>query len=240
MRELSKRLTAVAALVPKCDSAADVGCDHAYVPIDLVRRGIVSRALAMDVREGPLQRAAEHIRACGLEEKIQTRISDGLQKLRAGEADTVILAGMGGGLMVRILAGREHLRGSVSTYVLSPHSEWERLRRYLREEGLVTRREEMVEEEGKYYPVLQVKDPGGGSCRLPSPGYWEEKYGPLLLAGRNPVLMEYLQKQEEKLERIRENLLSAARETAVDRFIQVEEELRWIRGVRQREGGNPR
>lgn len=240
MRELSKRLAAVAAFVPEGDSAADVGCDHGYIPIYLVLNGVVKRALAMDVREGPLKRAEEHIRAYGLEERIQTRLSDGLAGLREGEADTVIVAGMGGGLMVRILSGREHLKGSVHTYVLSPHSEWERVRRYLREEGFRVVREEMVEEDGKFYPILQAEEAKGGFLPAPPPSFWEEKYGPLLLAERHPVLMRYLERQEEKLELVRKELAGASGEKAVKRREQVEEELRWIRSVRREEAGSGR
>lgn len=234
MRELSKRLAAVAAFVPEGDSAADVGCDHGYIPIYLVLNGIVKRALAMDVREGPLRRAEAHIRACGLEENIETRLSDGLKELREGEADTVILAGMGGGLMVRILAGRAHLKGSVYTYVLSPHSEWERVRRYLREEGFRIAREEMVEEDGKYYPILQVKETKEGVLKAPPPSVWEEKYGPLLLAEGHPVLTAYLEKQEEKLTQVSKSLAGASGGKAVKRLKEVEEELRWIRTIQQK------
>ena len=97
--ELSKRLKAVAGLVTEGASVADIGTDHGYVPIWLIQSGKASRVIAMDVNEGPLERARGHIRSKRLENVIFTRKSDGLQALHTGEADTMIAAGMGGGLV---------------------------------------------------------------------------------------------------------------------------------------------
>ena len=93
--ELSKRLKAVADMVGTGSVLADIGTDHAYIPIWLVSRGSVPRAVAMDVNEGPLKRAQENILQNGLEEKIETRLSDGFKALAPGEADAAVIAGMG-------------------------------------------------------------------------------------------------------------------------------------------------
>ena len=85
---LSKRLALVASFVNEGSSLADIGTDHGYIPIALTRQGKVTRAIAMDVRKGPLERAREHIREYHLEERIETRLSDGAERLKAGEADT--------------------------------------------------------------------------------------------------------------------------------------------------------
>ena len=95
--ELSKRLKAVAGLVTEGASVADIGTDHGYVPIWLIQSGRAAKVIAMDVNEGPLERARGHIRSKRLENVIFTRKSDGLQALHVGEADTMIAAGMGGG-----------------------------------------------------------------------------------------------------------------------------------------------
>ena len=84
---LSKRMHAVASLVTPGNSVCDVGCDHGFIPIYLVKQGIAPKALAMDVNEGPLRQAKEHIAAFGLESYIETRISDGIASCRPGEAD---------------------------------------------------------------------------------------------------------------------------------------------------------
>ena len=98
---LSERLKLVASFVPEGSRVADIGTDHGYVPIYLAETGKIKSALAMDVRKGPLARADEHIEeyrrdAGDAAISIETRLSNGLEKLHAGEADTVIIAGMGG------------------------------------------------------------------------------------------------------------------------------------------------
>ena len=101
--ELSKRLQAVADLVTVRECVADIGTDHAYIPIYLTEHKKVKKAFAMDVNEGPLIRAEEHVREAGLKEQIKMRRSNGLEKLSPGEVEAVIIAGMGGGLVMRIL-----------------------------------------------------------------------------------------------------------------------------------------
>ena len=106
--ELSARLQALADMVTPGSRVCDVGCDHGYVSIYLIQHQISSRVIAMDVRSGPLSRCCEHVMQYGLQEYIESRLSDGLLNLRPGEADTMICAGMGGRLMRRILTeGRE-------------------------------------------------------------------------------------------------------------------------------------
>ena len=118
--ELSKRLKAVADMVGTGSVLADIGTDHAYIPIWLVSRGSVPRAVAMDVNEGPLKRAQENILQNGLEEKIETRLSDGFKALAPGEADTAVIAGMGGGLTVRILKNGMEVVRSLKECILQP------------------------------------------------------------------------------------------------------------------------
>ena len=108
--QLSLRLSAIADLVTEGNRLVDVGCDHGYLPVYLIQQKKIPSAIAMDVRKGPLSRAQEHIRQYGLEEYIQTRLSDGLEGLKAGEGDTLVIAGMGGPLMERILTDGRSVR----------------------------------------------------------------------------------------------------------------------------------
>ena len=101
--QLSKRLSAVAGLVTRGNRLVDVGCDHGYLPVYLYLNHMIPSAIAMDVRPGPLSRAEEHIAQYGLGEYIETRLSDGLAALGTDEGDTLVIAGMGGPLMERIL-----------------------------------------------------------------------------------------------------------------------------------------
>lgn len=154
---LSKRMAAVARLVPCGVSACDIGCDHGFVAIYLVREHICPRVIAMDINQGPLSRAKEHIESAGLSSYIETRLSDGMEKLNIGEADCIIAAGMGGRLTVKILNDFPEKRKSLRYLVLQPQSELAFVRRYLRSEGLVIRKEDMVLEDGKFYPMMLVE-----------------------------------------------------------------------------------
>lgn len=155
--KLSERLELVLSFVEPGESAADVGTDHGHVPVELVRRAIVKKAVAMDVRKGPLSRATENIALAGLADKIETRLSDGVAKLQPGEADSVVIAGMGGELIIKILENGRHMWDSVKQWVLSPQSEIFKVRRWLFENGFVIRKEDMVLEDGKFYTVMDVR-----------------------------------------------------------------------------------
>ena len=179
-------MTAVAALVPTGTCVADVGTDHGYVPIFLVEQGIVGKAVAMDVNRGPLERARIHITEKGLSDRIETRLSDGLKKLNVGEVDTIIAAGMGGGLIIRILEEGREIVNSAKVCILQPQAEIAKVRKYLQTQGLAIEREDMVEEDGKYYPMMRAIH-GQGECYEE----YEYLYGKELLKMRHPVLKKY-------------------------------------------------
>lgn len=228
--ELSKRLSAVAALVTEGLRLADIGTDHAYIPIYLVSTGKIPGALAMDVNRGPLLRAEENIRLYGLEEKIKIRISDGLASLHAGEAESAVIAGMGGPLTIRILReGREKAAG-LKECILQPQSEIEKVRAFLLEEGFFFLREDMVEEDGKYYPMMKVKPPAAcGACGGHGSAGWNEaelRYGKMLLEEKDPVLRNYLEREICIRKRIMAGLKNNGSEKAAARRRELEEELR--------------
>lgn len=153
---LSKRLERVASFVKEGSVVADIGTDHGYIPIYLVKEKRAVSAIAMDVRTGPLSRAKEHIAEYGLTDRISVRLSDGLEKLCPNEADTVVIAGMGGELMIRILRQGRHMWESVRQWVLSPQSELAQVRRFLAQESFLIEKEDMLEEDGKFYVILSV------------------------------------------------------------------------------------
>ena len=153
---LSNRLMAVTAMVSKGYRVCDVGCDHGFVSIYLVMKGITDRVIAMDVNKGPLMAAREHIDTYGLSDYIETRLSDGVTALDAKEADTLICAGMGGRLIRQILeAGSDKIR-FMKEMILQPQSEIQSVREYLREKGYLISDENMIFEDGKYYPIIKV------------------------------------------------------------------------------------
>lgn len=229
--ELSKRLSAVAALVTDGYRLADIGTDHAYIPICLAGTGRIPEAVAMDVNQGPLFRAEENIRMHGLEDRIKTRISDGFASLEKGEADAAVIAGMGGPLMIRILREGAEVVSTLKECVLQPQSEIEKVRAFLLEEGFFFLDEDMVEEDGKYYPMMKVKPPSdaGKAAEDRSGTAWtrtELCYGKLLLMRKNPILREFLQREICIRRRILKELNNNKSPKAVQRRQELEEELK--------------
>lgn len=221
MIQLSMRLSAVADMVTITGILADVGTDHGYIPVFLAGEKRIQRAIAMDVNQGPLKRAQEHIRQYGLEDRISTRLSDGLEALRPGEADSIVIAGMGGALMKRILAQGEEAARTAKELILQPQSEIMEFRRFLWESNYEITEENMVFEDGKYYPMMRVEK---GS---ESP-YSEVEllYGRNLLQRRHPVLKSYLEFVVKEKEKVLESLKASTTERAKERALEVEEELR--------------
>ena len=152
--QLSKRLQTVAHLVHSGGVVADIGCDHGFTIIYLVMNQLASAGIAMDVADGPLMRAKEHIHQYGLDNRIALRKSDGLQQLVEGEADTILISGIGGALMERILREFPHVTQSAKELVLSPQSEIYKVRHALHDLGFVIAQEEMVFDQGKYYTII--------------------------------------------------------------------------------------
>ena len=216
-------------LVPQGSVPADIGTDHGFLPIELVRRGIVEKAYALDVRKGPLSRAEEHISQAALSGRITTRLSDGFAALKPGEADTAVIAGMGGGLMVRLLTEGEAVVNTMKALVLSPHSEAFLVRRYLRQHGWEIEEEKLCREEDKFYPAFRAVRGKSVTEAPPAPPEHnrqqaeEDEFGPLLLKRKDPVLKEYLQKRLRQNEKIREQLGEES-SRAKDRRKELEEE----------------
>ena len=162
----------------------------------------------MDLRKGPLERAAEHILQYGLSDRIETRLSDGVEALEPDEADTIVIAGMGGELVMHIMSDGEAVCKAAKELILQPQSEIAGVRRYLRERGYKIAAEDMVLEDGKYYPMMRVvwnseaKECDEGDQTL------ADVYGPLLLKERHPVLMQYLLYQEGQFREILRTLCS--------------------------------
>lgn len=221
---LSKRLALVASFVPKGSRLADIGTDHGYIPIALAEAGTVVKAIAMDVRTGPLERARDHIAKHHLEDRIETRLSDGTERLETGEVDTVVAAGMGGELVIHILEGGRHLWDNVSKWVLSPQSELDKVRRFLVEQGFAITREDMVEEDGKYYTVMEAAR--GNMDEMTQAEYL---YGRYLIQHKNPVLREFLQKERDQLLNIETQLNAQSTGSARARLAKLQEELGWNR-----------
>lgn len=230
--ELSGRMNAVASLVTAGSRLADIGTDHAYIPICLVKNARIPAAIAMDVNQGPLLRAENNIKEQGLESLICTRLSDGFAALKPGEADAAVIAGMGGALMVRILREGMEIVRSLKECILQPQSEIDMVRAFLLKEGFLFITEKIVKEDGKYYFMMKVLPPEDEAAGSPSGEFWnktELKYGKLLLEKRDPVLEEYLKREQALREKILQNLEKKAAGRSEERKKELREELACIR-----------
>ena len=163
-----------------------------------------------------VSRAAASVREAGLSDRISLRLSDGLDGLQAGEADVVLIAGMGGPLTVRILAAGEEKLSDVKALVLQPQSEIGDVRRYLSMHGWRILRENMVLEDGKYYPMMEAERGQEPLSRL------QLQYGPRLLEERHPVLLQYLRHEERTLLMVLKKLKELEKTSDEDRSLETE------------------
>jgi len=226
MVKLSNRLLAVASFVTDGNILADVGTDHGYIPIYLLQEKRIPKAIAMDINAGPLERAKEHIAVYGLKDYIETRLSDGVVALTPGEVDTVLVAGMGGGLVMHILEEGKEVCRQAKELVLQPQSELERVRAYLWSNGYVILEENMILEDEKFYPMMRVAyknviDTENAKNLLFC------RYGKHLLEQQHSVLKEYLEREEKLYTGILGNLTqTAVSDKTKERITEVEAVLR--------------
>ena len=234
---MSARLEAIVELAERGDILCDVGCDHAHVPIRLLQSGCYRRAIGMDVIAGPLGKAAGNLSLYGMEDLVELRLSNGLDAFSAGEADTLVITGMGGTLMEDILLRQPEKTASFSALVLGPQSDPEKVRAALRRLGFIIKKEKLIFEDGKYYPVIRAESGGKPDARVfdTVPALSKETlskqtgegiqdlrlqaqdmFGPVLLENRDPVLLEFLTRRTAVLERILCSIQQAARDTCKD------------------------
>jgi len=155
--ELSPRLEKITTLIPKGSTLADIGADHAYIPVYCSKNKITKSALAMDLNEGPLSRADINIKKYGFEGQIKTRLSDGLSNLLPGEADVIVIAGMGGLLIRDIIEKGKTVIDDNTILILQPMIAPVELREFLYSFGFNIEDEYIVREEDKFYNIFKVK-----------------------------------------------------------------------------------
>ena len=167
--ELTPRLGQIAAWIRPGAHLADVGTDHAYLPVWLTLQGRVASAIASDLRLGPLDRARQTGRRYGVEGRITYRLGNGLAAVRPEECDTIVIAGMGGENIAQILARAPWTADGGHTLLLQPQSRAEVLRAFLAEHGYAIRREALVRDRGFLYPVMEA---GAGEMHLTLGQQW--------------------------------------------------------------------
>lgn len=243
--KLSARLIQIAERLPKGCKLADIGSDHALLPVYAVKNGLAQSAIAGEVNEGPLKAAQQQVAQAGLASAISVRKGDGLAVVSPGEVDTITIAGMGGALIASILeAGQEKLAG-VHTLVLQPNVGEDLVRRWLLRHEWALTEESILEEDGKIYEILTARRLPDGTTHnadlyasrvLPGSDMKLTKellllLGPWLLKNPNRVWFGKWHGEIKQLERIRSSVASSSQEASRVKEQELEELIRQLTEV---------
>ncbi|MDP4089852.1 MAG: class I SAM-dependent methyltransferase [Bacillota bacterium] len=206
---ISDRLKRIAGMVNRCSSIADIGTDHGYIPIFLVKNRVCERAVASDINRGPVLRALANVKKAGLEGAIECRLGGGLGIVSPGEVEGAVIAGMGGYLIVDILEERPEVVQKLQFVVLQPVQHSVVMRKYLYNRGYDIIDEELCYDEGKYYEIIKARF--DGVSRDAEDIYYE--IGSKLLEKKHPLLKEFIhfkiKKNEAAINAIKEDSESA-------------------------------
>lgn len=223
--ELSKRLQAIADLVSVGRRVADIGCDHGYVSIYLTSTDKCPKVIAMDVKEGPLIHAKANVKKYGMQERIEIRLSDGTQALAGGEVDTLLISGMGGRLINRILKDGFERLGYFEELILQPQSEIETVRQFLREQQYIIVDEDFVAEDGKYYPMIKALYRNNDTKHTENSEQsdfslvMEDTFGPILLKKKPKDFMDYLIYKRDKSEELVKVITQADKKAEMQQYL---------------------
>ena len=208
--DLTPRLRAVASAVMEsgeCEEMCDVGCDHAYLPIYLLKKGKVKRAYACDVREGPLKAAEKNIALNGLGDEIKTVLSDGLNEVKNESFGCITVCGMGGILISKILSEADMCAKKAGRLILQPMSESEYLRKYLFDNGFTIYDEKIAREDERYYSIICAKKGVENNYDA-----FDLKFGKKIFDYKSEDVKRYLIKNLKALERNLEAKKNSGRE----------------------------
>lgn len=227
--ELSKRLKRIAEHVDKCESVADIGTDHGYIPIYLVKEGICKKAIASDINKGPIEKAKVNVAFEGVSDKVKCLLGPGLNPLKVGEVNGVILAGMGGNLTRDILLADMDKVKKYDFIILQPAQNPEVLRAFLYKNDYEIIDEDLIKDEGRFYELFKVKY-NENSEKLVFEDELEYEVSPLLREKGHPLFKEFI---EEKINRC-ETILSFIKEdteAAKKRKSDLEEKINKLKGM---------
>lgn len=204
---ISKRLLCCASMVQPGSRVADIGTDHGYLGIYLLQSGAARHVIACDLRKDPLENARRNAKLFGVDGEMEFRLSDGLEKILPDEVDTVVMAGMGGDLIQKILSQCPWRKREGLQFILQPQSAGNVLRRWLCEDGFEIQREEPVQDGHFLYTVMDIRQ---GEPAPLTPG--TEYASPALLASGSPLVGNYLARVENALQETVRGLTNAEKQ----------------------------
>lgn len=186
--KINDRLKTIGDLVEANSFCLDVGCDHAFLDIYLVKKNKNIKAIASDIAEGPLEQAKKNIEREHLENEIETRLGSGLTTYSKG-IDTIIISGMGGRTIIGICKESPKVLKEVSTLIISPNNYQEEVKRYLCKHGFYLENEEFVKEKKFIYQILIFK--------RGKRNYSKKEYfmGPVFLQKKGALFREYYERE---------------------------------------------
>jgi tRNA (adenine22-N1)-methyltransferase len=187
---LDDRLSKIASLVAPGAALADIGSDHARLPLWLLAEGLISAAIATDIAAGPCRTAASFIETAGQSARITVRRGDGLSPLKPGEADTIVIAGLGGASIVRILQRAPKILAAASSLILQPMTGSRLVRAFLPPESWLIADEELAADGGRIYEIILAKPNHTGENISYSD--WQLAAGPCLLRKNHPLLPAHI------------------------------------------------
>lgn len=226
--KLSPRLQIIADSIIGCDTLADIGTDHASLPIYLVKKGSVKRAIASDINKGPIEIAEARISSNRLEDKIQTRLGSGLTILKQNEVNIIVIAGMGGMLIADIIEASIEVAKSAEALILQPMLDSGRLRAYLMRNGFEITDEELAKEDRKLYEVIWVR-----KANKPQPIESFLDIGPKLIEKKHPLVGELVDKKAKEIQKVMNKLVGIETETGKIRLDECQELLKYYNEVRK-------
>ena len=223
---LSSRLQAVINMLDLSGPVADIGTDHAYLPIYLARQTDCSQIIASEYTEAPYQVAVEQIKKAKAEDKVELRKGFGLSVLNKKEVEEIIIAGMGGFTIQEIIAGQLSIAQAADKLVLQPMSGLSELRSWLVDNGFTIIDEQLAKEEDKLYQVWWVR---AGEMELDDP--FLLAVGPKLIEKKDPLLLEFLTQLEDEWQQIVKQLKLHRPESS--RLSQLQQKLNRLREVKR-------
>lgn len=201
---------------------ADIGTDHGYIPIYCSLHKDMEKIIACDINKEPLKNCMDNIKKYNLENKIETRLSNGIRALKLFEVDTIIIAGMGGTLIIDILKNNLEIVNSCKQLILQPQSSVEQVRRFLHEIGFKISNEIMIFEDYKFYNIINCKKEVENS-------YTDAEYflGKILLEKNDKALSDYCKEELLKLQKVKKNILNKSinKELISDKLEKVEKQI---------------
>ncbi len=187
----------VAAMVDKCETLADIGTDHGYIPIYLIKNNITKRAIAADISKGSCDKARRNVMLYNMDNRIDVRCGNGLEVIGENESvDCIIIAGTGGLLAIDILKTNKNAVQRASQLILQPQRDIDKVRRYIHSEGFKIENEDMIKEKGKYYTVIKAVKGKESYNEL------ENFFGRILIEKKSPALKEFAAEEYKKTENV--------------------------------------